>query len=357
MSARNKVRYQLSKKIGEGGGEVFLAYDTKEKVEVAVKKIDFEKLKENQPAYVASETEIEFLLTVNSPHIIKLLDWQIDGRFLYQILEYCEEGTLGDMLRSRKLSEQESLEIFLQIMNGFKVLQEEGIIHRDIKPDNIFRSSGIYKIADFGHCKRVNSKDRTNSFCGSPCYMPPEIMKGEEYDDKCDIWSLGVLLYEMIYGSCPITSNTIEEYNEKLFKPEIVVPMNCDDKIISTKAINLLYKLLQKAPANRFIWQELFEYCDLVKKMMANNIKECIFAQKNKLDMRCKHNKDMDYRLRSWIEEEYGKTLDVTKKKVQKSGAKMRQGTVNELFEKMENQASPEQNDKIELEVEANQMN
>lgn len=102
------------------------------------------------------------------------------------------------------------MDIFLQILNGLKTLFEEKVLHRDLKPGNILFHNNEIKVADFGFCKALNSEsDLTQTMLGSPLYMAPEVLKGETYSIKADIWSLGVCLYEMIFGVCPYEAKNL----------------------------------------------------------------------------------------------------------------------------------------------------
>jgi serine/threonine protein kinase len=119
-------------------------------------------------------------------------------------MEYCEDGSLENLIESRKrLEESESIALFFQIVKGMQVLNVNKVIHRDLKPPNILLKNGIAKIADFGLAKNIISRDLTETFAGSPLQMAPEIMKGLPYSDKVDVYSLGTILYEMLFGTLP----------------------------------------------------------------------------------------------------------------------------------------------------------
>lgn len=96
------------------------------------------------------------------------------------------------------------MKIFAQMVEAFKVLVKENILHRDLKPSNILFHDGVLKLADFGFCKELlKENDMTQTMVGSPIYMAPEVLKGQTYNCKADIWSMGVVLYEMLFGVCP----------------------------------------------------------------------------------------------------------------------------------------------------------
>lgn len=130
---------------------------------------------------------------------------------MYLIYEYCNGGTLEQAIHKKKfLSEQESIKIFAQLLNAFKSIIKDNILHRDLKPSNILFHNNIIKIADFGFCKSLShSHDMTTTMVGSPIYMAPEVLKGMSYNSKADIWSLGVVFFECLFGYCPYEDQSI----------------------------------------------------------------------------------------------------------------------------------------------------
>lgn len=154
------------------------------------------------------------------------------------------------------IPEKEALNIFRQLIDAFQVLNKYNIMHRDLKPDNIFFSNGVVKLGDFGFCKSLEKANMTKTMLGSPIYMAPEILRGEIYSTKADIWSLGVVLYEMVYGFCPFESTTIPKLIEVLKETELEFPPNV---VVSDETKRLLRRLLTKDPTKRIEWMELLK--------------------------------------------------------------------------------------------------
>ena len=151
--------------------------------------------------------EIQTLTKINgNPNIIRFVEMLRTTNNVYLIYEYCSGGTLEDVIKKYTfLSEQQALHYFKQIINAFKTLVLHNILHRDLKPTNILLHDDVIKVADFGFCKTLfSANDLTATMVGSPIYMAPEILKGNIYNIKCDIWSMGVVLFEMLFGYCPV---------------------------------------------------------------------------------------------------------------------------------------------------------
>ena len=113
------------------------------------------------------------------------------------------------MKERKKLTELEAIEYLIQILNGFKTLVKYKILHRDFKLANLMKHNNSIKIADFGFSKIMENDSKTDTMLGSPLNMAPEILNQDSYDNKADIWSLGTVFYEMIFGKPPFMANNI----------------------------------------------------------------------------------------------------------------------------------------------------
>ena len=178
--------------------------------DVAIKTVNRKALKGK--FYELLENEIKVLRTCDNINIIKLYDIKKTSNNIYLMLEYCNEGDLMQyMKQKKKLSEEEAVEILVQILNAFKTLIKNNIMHRDFKLPNVLKHNGIIKIADFGFSKMLGEDSFATTMLGSPLNMAPEILGGKDYNNKADIWSIGTCFYEMLFEKPPYTAKNIME--------------------------------------------------------------------------------------------------------------------------------------------------
>ncbi|KAM0682854.1 Protein kinase [Mitosporidium daphniae] len=198
--------YTKLKRIGQGAsGEVFVGQEKKTGALVAIKQMDMRY--QQKPALIINE--ISILKASHHPNIVNYLDSYLMGSQLWLIIEYMEGGALTELLEYRgNLDEPDIATISNEIIKGLHHLHSRSIIHRDIKSDNILLGAGgQVKISDFGFCAELSADRRKRAtMVGTPYWMAPEIIKQKRYDASVDVWSLGIMMIEMIEGEPPYLS-------------------------------------------------------------------------------------------------------------------------------------------------------
>ena len=174
-------------------------------------------------------------------------------------MEYIEGISLLDIIKKEKnhyLEEKHALKIFKQIIQAINYCQSKNICHRDIKLENILIiKNDVVKLIDFGFAVITDKETYQNLLCGSPSYMAPEIVKKEKYIAQySDIWSLGVLLYSMLYGRFPFKGKTQKELFDNIKKCEVEFP---NDIKINEKIISLFKKIFVISPLQRLSLNEI----------------------------------------------------------------------------------------------------
>ena len=180
------------------------------------------------------------------PNIVRLIDHFEDTTRIYIVLELVEKGSLFDLIRTKiKLSEKEACSILIQTCAGLAYLHEQEILHRDIKPENLLISKlDVIKICDFGWSASGSGKKVT--FCGTLDYMSPEMINSESHTDKLDIWSLGILLYEMLHGTPPYRGKNPKEQFRLISTGSYTIGQH-----VSKSAGQLVRSILQLRPEAR----------------------------------------------------------------------------------------------------------
>ena len=244
-------RYRVTGRIAHGGmADVYEAYDVITHKTVALKLLREDMMK--NPANLSRfKKECIASASLNNPNIVKVYgSGTIDGR-PYMANEYVEGRTLRDKLNMTTghcLSPLEACEIMVQLSHGVQYIHEHGIIHRDIKPDNLFYlPDGSIKISDFGISSSLREKPKKDSITGTVYYTAPEILLGDPAVIQSDIYSMGIVFYELLVGTVPFDGKTMEEVAVAQIKnrmPEV-------SKLVSSvpKAID---KIIQKATRKRY---------------------------------------------------------------------------------------------------------
>ena len=267
--------YHKYEKIGEGAySNVYKAYHNDLPQVFALKEINISVHRKNIDRF---REEIFLMNKLEHPNILKLCDTIENDNYIYLILEYCDNGDLKHFLKKRPMKEKKVREFMKQIVSGLEYLNSHNIYHRDLKPQNILITKDLtLKISDFGLAKLCESDSLLDTICGSPMYMAPEIMKFKRYDTKADLWSLGVMFYQMMTGKTPFQARNHTELMENIEKNEIIFPRNIK---ISDDAQDLLLKLLKKSSLERMTWDELFSHNWIINEPVKNLFKTNIELQ------------------------------------------------------------------------------
>lgn len=205
--------YHFSKVLGKGSfSQVKLATQTRSGLEVAVKIVNKSKMTESDEKSLQQEVEILRLVRDQHPGVIQLLDKHEDADFHYLVLELMTGGELFTrIVKQTKFTEQDAKRVITSLASGLEYLHSIGIAHRDLKPENILCANEeldcAIKFADFGFANFANRAGGLRTACGSPAYVAPEVISGKTYNQQCDMWSLGVLLYILMCGYPPFYSS------------------------------------------------------------------------------------------------------------------------------------------------------
>lgn len=248
-------RYEIIKSIGEGGmANVYLAYDTILDRNVAIKILRGD-LANDEKFVRRFQREALSASSLSHPNIVAMYDVGEDNGLYYIVMEYVEGMTLKQLLKKRgSLTLSEAIDIMLQLTDGMAHAHDSYIVHRDLKPQNIMiQDDGQIKITDFGIAMALNSTQltQTNSVMGSVHYLPPEQAAGKGATIKSDIYSMGIIFYELLTGELPFKGDSAVEIALKQMKEPLpdVHKLNSD---IPQSIENIILKATAKNPKNRY---------------------------------------------------------------------------------------------------------
>ena len=270
-----KTHYKLRKEpIGRGSFSTVYYATCPDMHEYAIKRISVAKLQQNRLSKFLLELDIS--KQMDHDNIVKCHEIFKTSTHWYIVSEYCNYGTFSDLISAIKnvdVKKKENLVHYYlnQLKNALYYLNINNIIHRDLKPMNILLTRTdktdnevIIKLADFGFARffehnpanTTGYDDMVATVCGSPIYMAPELLINDKYNIKADLWSFGIIMYELLYGVNPYNfPKSIAHLKELMEKKEIRF-----DPCYSDKTINLIKSLLQVDPIKRIGWEEFFNH-------------------------------------------------------------------------------------------------
>ena len=248
-------RYEVIRSIGEGGmANVYLGYDTILDRNVAIKILRGD-LSNDEKFVRRFQREALSASSLAHPNIVEMYDVGEDDGLYYIVMEYIEGKTLKQLLKKRgTLTLSEAIDIMSQLTDGMAHAHDSYIIHRDLKPQNIMiKDDGQIKITDFGIAMALNSTQltQTNSVMGSVHYLPPEQASGKGCTIKSDIYSMGIIFYELLSGSLPFKGDNAVEIALKHMR-EPLPSLREENSAIPQSIENIVKKATAKNPKNRY---------------------------------------------------------------------------------------------------------
>lgn len=246
-------RYEIISRIGSGGmADVYKAMDHKLNRMVAVKVLKPE-FREDKTFITKFRSEAQAAAGLSHPNVVNVFDVGEDRGVYYIVMELVEGITLKDYInRKGKLSVKEATSIAIQVSLGLEAAHNRGIVHRDVKPQNIIISTdGKVKLSDFGIAKATSSNTISSNVMGSVHYSSPEQVRGGYSDYKSDIYSLGITIYEMVTGRVPFDGDTTVAIAIKHLQEEIEAPSKYTPSLPFSLE-QIILKCTQKSPDRRY---------------------------------------------------------------------------------------------------------
>ena len=263
LSPININSHQLT--IGKGAfSEVYVSKHIKTNESYAIKKMKKDFLLKTINSLQVVYNEIEIQSRIIHPNIIRLYNTYENKKEIYLIMEYIKGGNLYSLIKRKNgLNEKDSFKYFYQILKAVYFLHKNNIIHRDIKPENILIDElGNCKLCDFGWAVLTNENQLRSTFCGTVEYMAPEIINNEKYDKSIDIWSLGVLLFELIHGYSPFSIN--HNINKHFSMNDLIDNIKNENfeirRNVSFQCKDIIEKMLEKDSKKRISVEDIFKH-------------------------------------------------------------------------------------------------
>ena len=282
----NKYHFKIIKEIGSGAfGSVYKIQDKNDNKVYALKKIVLNK--KNKEDLDSIKNEAYLLKTIDDENIIKYIDSFFYDDSFYLITEFCSNSDLRSFINEHKkenklINEQTLWEIILNLCNGIKIIHNNNMIHRDLKPENIFISDNYkIKIGDFGISKILNETNYAQTFAGTLLYMAPEMINGDKYTNKVDIWALGCIIYELCTLDYCFSDNNILKLINKINSGKHGI---IDTKYYNDRLQNLIDLSLKKNYRERASIEDIIAISK--KKQTLNEIKKTFSVLPNDKDLK-----------------------------------------------------------------------
>lgn len=300
----NINNYEMLNLLGSGTySTVHKGIDKRTRQVVAIKILERKRILKGKLSIDNLIQEIELLKKLQHKYIVKMEDFCWDAQNIYIIMELCEVSLSSFIKRRQRLSES-TCRIFTRMLaDAVMYLRTNNVSHFDLKPQNLLltrpnsSSTYILKICDFGFAQHLGLDEENETVKGSPLYMAPEIILKHKYDPRADLWSIGVILYECLFGHAPYSSKSMQELLDKVKAlQKIEIPPNSK---ISSDCEDLLTRLLQHDPDKRITFDEFFnhDFVDLKHSPSDQNMEKAIEIVTRAVEEDTKQNYSKAYHL------------------------------------------------------------
>lgn len=272
------ARYINSSLIGEGStGKVYLSTERETGKQVAIKKMDITKQQRRELLI----NEVATMKYYKHPNIVEMYNSYLVDNELWLVLEYLEGGPLTDIVTNTSMNEQQIATVCVQCLQALAFLHSEGIIHRDIKSDSILLASdGCVKLSDFGFCAQVSAQvPKRRSLVGTPYWLSPEIISRQSYGPEVDIWSMGIMVMEMVDGEPPFYNELPIQAMKKI--RDMPPPKLQNQSRISPYLDSFLSKMVIKDPTQRATAKELLQHPFLQQARPPNTLQQLILEARS----------------------------------------------------------------------------
>ncbi|KAL0035007.1 hypothetical protein WJX79_005999 [Trebouxia sp. C0005] len=250
--------FDIGKPLGRGKfGNVYLARERQTKFIIALKVLFKNQLRDSNVEHQLRR-EVEIQSHLRHPNILRLYGYFYDNDRVYLILEYAAKGELYKQLQEAHHFDEKRTAVYIaSLARALMYCHSKHVIHRDIKPENLLLGmKGELKIADFGWSVHApNSRRKT--LCGTLDYLPPEMVQGLDHDSAVDVWSLGVLCYEFLFGQPPFEAEGHSNTYKRILRVDLKFPAEIP---VSSGARDLIRKLLVKDPTQRLPLQQVIQH-------------------------------------------------------------------------------------------------
>ncbi len=250
-------RYRLLRCLGSGGfGAVYEAEEVDTSLRVAVKLLNRSALSDTRMRERFLQ-EARMIAELRSPHVVRLYDYALSGHVPYLVMELLAGQSLAALLQHGVLSARRTLQILAQVTAALGEAHSLGIVHRDIKPDNILLvEKDLVKVIDFGVARLRGSATRPSDVLGTPAFIAPETLANEPVDGRCDLYAVGILLWQMILGELPFpaTNQAVMMHSHlsaQRHLPSVLFPYLRLQKQLPPRLETLMVRLIARNPADR----------------------------------------------------------------------------------------------------------